>query len=442
MRGTLFLILLLLGTREKSQAQSWTMQNGHVAAPGVSVADISASSATNAWAIATTLFSGNFGAVPIFLRTTNGGQTWAPAFLPLDTSHTPSSIFALNQSIAWVTAYDMANENAGKVYKTVDGGASWTEQSTAAFTDAARYIHFFNANEGVAVGDSSVYLSSDGGLHWTFNGSLPIPFPGPSHFTFNANEAKGDTVWLADSYGNFYRSIDRGQNWTLLSGNLGTNVKGIAFKNANYGLAITATWTGSQTSGNYTDGGYIHRTNDGGATWTPTPYGLGSTNISTSAAKYDVAYLPGSQNTFVVSCEIEGFSCISLDGGMSWQFIDSNQKHTALAFTSEQNGWSGGYLSGFFEGIYKWDGLSAAVPTLVQTSVGIYPNPAGEWLNIVLPHSESALFSITDITGKQQMHGELDALHTKVRIGELLPGTYHVSGRSRAGTFSATFVKD
>jgi hypothetical protein len=126
---------------------------------------------------------------------------------------------------------------------------------------------------------------------------------------------------------------------------------------------------GGSSPGVYKDDGKFFKTSDGGATWTTVLFsGTSFTYNSRHMAKYDICYLKGTANSYMLSSEYnpsERFSALTTDGGNTWTFIDSTVAHTALAFVSSTTGWSGGYISNLNNGIYKWQ---SAPPTNTNTT--------------------------------------------------------------------------
>ena len=108
-----------------------------------------------------------------YIRTIDGGTTWAGGPITNAAGLTPSDICAINADTAWAIMFDPSGVQ-GKVLRTNDGGANWTHQSTAFFNAAGNFpdwIHFFDANNGVCLGDPTsgyfeIYTTMDGGTTW------------------------------------------------------------------------------------------------------------------------------------------------------------------------------------------------------------------------------------------------------------------------------------
>lgn len=367
--------LILISPKTKAQS-SWILQAAKVPGSNLFINDIVALDSNVVWASVAS-YDGGYCGLPVmkFTKTANGGTTWKSGAVSAPPNYTIFKISAIDSLTAWVAAYDLFNVNNGRVYKTTDGGLSWVHQSSATFTSACKFVHFFNANDGVAVGESEIFVTSNGGANWVANGSLPFPYPGFTYFLLNSYEVQGNKVWLSDNIPTVYFSNDKGLTWSVLT-TLQTameygEIKGLAFKDSLNGLAIGSGFQsgGGNSPGVYMDHGKFFKTSDGGANWTTLLYsGTSFTYTSRHMAKYDICHLKGTANSYVLSSEYspsERFSALTTDGGTTWTFIDSTVAHTALSFVSNRVGWSGGYISNFNNGVYKWQ---LAPPTNTNTN--------------------------------------------------------------------------
>lgn len=423
-----------------SFSQTWTKHGVTLSAANAIVADLSLPNETCGWGILAGFGQGVCGgAAPYFIRTVNG-TTWNGGAISLPVDITPWSISAINKDTAWIAACNNSDNTSGYIYKTTNGGNNWTQQSTANSQDALRFVHFFNSNQGVAVGDSSTFITSDGGANWVFNGALPVPVAmigsGRTIFLLNSYEVVGNTIWLGDSYGYFYKSTNQGMTWTLMSNAINSSIKGIAFKDTLHGMAVASRWnTGGGSGGGFAED-FSVMTSDGGASWQAMPILLNSVTVGSNAAKYDVAYVPGTTNTYIVGSEYDissTFTAITTDGGLSWSLLDSTSQHTVVCFTSPTHGYTGGYLTDFASGIFKWSGN---LPNQVddhklKNEIVCYPNPADEFIYIHsndLSGSSHVMILVRDMTGKICLRQETDQLQRfQLDLRSLRDGPYMLS---------------
>ncbi len=107
--------------------------------------------------------------------------------------------------------------NAGRIFKTTDAGHSWTNQPLTGNDSARNYygVYFTDALNGIAVGGNKTN----------------------------------------DSIQTILKTTDGGNNWTVITDNLGSMLEDVMFIDTNNGIAVG-------------DKGKILITNDGGTTWT------------------------------------------------------------------------------------------------------------------------------------------------------------------------------
>src|ERR1041385_603157 len=108
------------------------------------------------------------------VRTNDGGMTWYNV-TPHDLKETGSTVtaFILDQDHAWIQQPDFNNyPNNGLMYRTADGGLTWTIASTPFSEGTLRFIDANNgwmlSNLGVGAGSNAVavFQTTDGGATW------------------------------------------------------------------------------------------------------------------------------------------------------------------------------------------------------------------------------------------------------------------------------------
>ncbi len=294
------------------------------------------------------------GACSDFAKTVNGGTKWTPGTIANTTGLASSMIFAFDTTTAYDAMFKVSGSKPMGIYMTADGGATWTRQTTASFSNSASFpdvVHFFNTTDGVCIGDPingkfEIYTTTNGGTNWTLipGSGNPSPQSGEAGVT-GYYCAVHDTIWFGTSNGRVYKSVDKGTTWTVSSapGMNAAYVKPV-FQNGTHGLLQ------DQSSGQ----GLLCESFDGGATWT---------QVSYSGSNYygDIAYVPGTANTWVRSGYTGSMGCAySFDGGHSWSdFIGTTGAlYHQMAWVNNHCGWSGGENTNTTEdGAYKFIGL-------------------------------------------------------------------------------------
>ena len=182
-----------------------------------------------------------------------------------------SAIYGRSASLAYT------GSSNGKLFKTTDGGTSWTKQFTqsgSAFIDG---IYFWTDNLGIAFGDPigypgtgpfTVIRTTDGGTTWNdISSTLPSV---TAQYGYNQHfDAVGTHFWFP-SYSNsdttvaryIFHSRDYGLTWEKINvpANFGDFCE--AFSDTSNGLITN--WYGK-----------IARTTDGGKTWSVKNNGVG-----------------------------------------------------------------------------------------------------------------------------------------------------------------------
>jgi len=274
--------------------------------------------------------------------TTNGGTLWTPHTIPGITNLDIANIAAVDAQKAWTCMYPPAATTTGQgIYKTSDGGLTWTHQATALFTNAnsfADFIYMWDQNLGYCVGDPingkfEIYTTDDGGTTWTAIPAANSPAPVSGEYgVIGYFSVVGDITWFGTNKGRVYKSTDNGHNWTV-SQIPGWTAKYVQpfFRDAMNGFGADRS-TGST-------GGLV-KTTDGGTTWTAVTT---TGNVFTN----DQSYVPGTPTTWVTSGAATGFTGVtySFDDGTTWNDMGPTigTQYLAMAWINDSTGYVGGF---------------------------------------------------------------------------------------------------
>ncbi|MDD2385574.1 MAG: S8 family serine peptidase [Bacteroidales bacterium] len=350
---------IIVGQSGDIAETAWIGQNTHFTSPYRGVWSTEIVDANTAW-ILTYDGGGSGGITRDFAITSDAGQTWIPKTLNIPTNYAIGDISAVSATTAWIAVYDATISSGGAIFKTIDAGDTWTQQTTALFENASSFanvIHMFNENDGYCQGDPAngeyeIYTTSDGGENWTKVDGANIPDPASSEgaWTGVAN-AVGDIAWFGTSTGRLYKTIDKGLTWTVHSTGE-ANVSTISFANELNGVVICQVI--DQTAGTITSW-KMKKTDDGGETWSAIP--VEEQYLS------DVSAVPGVIGMYVgtkISQTTENnFSAYTLDYGTTWTMLDDSIQYTNVKMFNEFTGWAGGFnMDANTGGIYKWVGLT------------------------------------------------------------------------------------
>ncbi|ARZ66800.1 oxidoreductase [Streptomyces albireticuli] len=283
---------------------------------------LAAVSRSTAWA------AGTKGTV---LLTRNGGRDWRNVSPPGAAGLEFRDVEAFDARRAVVLA--IGEGEASRVFRTDDGGATWTESfrntDPRAFYDC---MTFFDARHGIALGDPvdgryRVLSTADGGRNWRVlpPDGMPPALPGEAAFAAGGQclvSHGARDAWIATggaATARVLHSADRGRTWTATdtpvpAGDPARGVFGLAFRDRTHGLAV---------GGDYRPGQPSERaaavSGDGGAHWT-------TAGRPPAAYRSGVAWLPHSRRA-ALAVGPTG-SDLTTDGGRTWRGFDPGSYDT------------------------------------------------------------------------------------------------------------------
>jgi photosystem II stability/assembly factor-like uncharacterized protein len=395
----------------------WISQNTSFANTSTGVRNISIVDEDVVWASGYD-GSGSGANYQVYTRTSNGGSSWSSGNINLgDTNLGIAMINAVSSTTAWVVGYPTAAGQTGGIWKTTNGGSSWTRQNTASYNSSGSFtnvVHFWDENYGFAQGDPiggeyELYVTSDGGNNWEAVPGENIPNPGGGEYGYVGQiEVVGDNVWYTTNSTTLYHSTDRGNNWQAYQCPVNDfSGDAISFSDANNGIIVSGT--------------NVYRTYDSGENWT-------QIDPNGPVNSIGVCFIEGTDTIFSTST---AGSSQSFDGGITWNPID-NETFLGVEFINSTTGWAGSFNGDLAGGIWKWSDFSLSQDEISNESsiFKIYPNPVNDVLNI---KSTSDINStIYDITGKKV----LESNSKNINLEKLSKGIYIIKIRDLINNIS------
>lgn len=248
------------------------------------------------------------------IRTTDGGISWLG-------STAPNTVML--ESIQFLTPQIGYTSGPGGIYKSIDGGASWTNISSGIASDMWG-LYFLSVDYGIVIGggcDTSQQfnITTDGGATWSTS-AYNIPNTGLTDAILLT-----DGIGFASSSGRIWKSLDSGRTWNIASstGDVGWQEEMTFFN----GTMAVPTAGDNCTGG---PNGSLRFSSDSGITWRsfPVPVNMFGTYVLDENRAW--------------GCGISGAIYYTSNAGISWDLRNcgiGNVDLDDVFFIDENNGW-------------------------------------------------------------------------------------------------------
>jgi len=288
-----------------------------------------------------------------FTVTTEGGKTWHAGTVTGADQLELRDVQAVSDKIAYVLS--IGNQPTDfRIYKTEDGGATWTMQfqnhKSDGFYDC---FAFWTPEHGIAVADSIAGVFPDlrttDGKTWTGIGDkLPPSLAGEGSFASSGTcvATLGDqNAWIATGSASVARVLvtsDGGNSWeaypTPLPTGRGAGAFTVAFRDELNGII-----GGGDLDPDHTDRAAAAVSNDGGHIWTLTSrppvtgaiYGLSYIERPATAKSKAKSKLG---RTVVITANAGG-AAWTPDEGQKWFKLEGVSGYWGVTFADSHNGW-------------------------------------------------------------------------------------------------------
>jgi photosystem II stability/assembly factor-like uncharacterized protein len=387
----LYILILSFILSTSAFSQIWVGQNVGYGDKILGMRDLSIVNANTVWI---TSYDGQYPFVRNrldFSRTTDGGKTWLPGIMDMDTNFVTATIQGISATEAWVASYK--NSGGGGLFHTIDGGKTWPQVAKGQIFDDNSYpnfVHFKDSLNGIAMGDPNngyfeIYKTTNRGVTWNrINTSkIPLPLDNMDYGTPFYYAVK-NSIWFGTTGGRIIYSHDYGNTWsagTVFTGN--GFINRVAFRDTSNGICIVSSPNNAS----------VYATSDGGATWVIRP---NAANLKTGS----LCAIPGT-NVYL-SCtqgrRPNWGTSISRDDGRTWIELEALDNRNTVAFFNSTTGWCGGF-SGPNQagGIFKYNGTALTTGLKEENNVTLttYPNPVSNTLNVDLKELKGSKLTIS-----------------------------------------------
>ncbi len=333
-------------------------------------------------------------------------------------------IHFINEQTGYVAGYH-------ELYKTGDGGASWSLLCSNVFTNGPSGVWFLNENIGFIIGQDGgatpqVSKTINGGVTWT---TTTLPVSGMGFHSANKIFFFDNTLgFIVCQGGLIYRTTDQGTTWTSINsmtssdlnsvyfptamvGYVSSQSDGVILKTLNGGMTWSQLQIGQTVNVNdlyftSADTGFlacneskILKTTNGGLSWSVTNFGTNDFFNTIIFTTKNIGYAAGNA----------GLIAATTDGGVNWSPTNSGITDyiSLLSFPSLHTGYAVTILSGSgYSNVLKTisgGGVNAITELRPIIDFKIFPNPAGDHLTILYSTANTSTTNevrITDLLGQ------------------------------------------
>jgi len=287
-----------------------------------------------------------------FTVTTDGGQTWSAGVVPGAEALQFRDVQGFSAKVAYLMSIGTSGDPTDfRIYKTEDGGGTWTRQFTNqnpnAFYDC---FAFWTPQRGIAHSDSvnGVFpdlRTTDGGTWQDISSNMPPALPGESSFASSGTcvtTQGGRNAWIATGVATIARVLatrDGGDTWNAYDTPLFSSPSAGAFT-----VAFRDPWNGIVGGGDLDPGNpndaRTATSSDGGQTWSLTnPSPVTGAIFGLSYVGHTGAGAGNNLGRAVVITANDGGAAWTPDEGSTWFTLPGVSGYWAVAFASPNAGW-------------------------------------------------------------------------------------------------------
>lgn len=272
---------------------------------------------------------GSTAAKLVIFSTTDGGKSWKQSDFPAEVAANqikePHVVYFKTPKTGWVIkANEVEGPMENQVFKTVDGGKTWTKIYTSDETGVNR-MAYFDENTGILMPgfwymEPKIFRTTDGGktVEQLVKGK---------EYHFHTFHFLDEKTGFAIGENSIVKTVDGGKNWKVAKKVEATMFDNLKFFNSKEGLA-----TG------YDDAGvaYLYSTTDGGENWSVSKLNTDMYLIT--------PYFTNMKTFFALTMGEKSRSVVrSDDGGKTWKdiLIDTSPEGQLfeIFFLDKNTGW-------------------------------------------------------------------------------------------------------
>jgi photosystem II stability/assembly factor-like uncharacterized protein len=348
----------------QTPSPSWTIsQNASFTVPAAGTRYLDAVDANVVWLAGYDGFAPNLN-VGWYSRTIDGGNSYTSGSIFNDTnSYVLSNMEGIDANTAWVSAYTKSISAQGGIFRTTNGGTTWTNMTAPGmYANPASFcnvVSFLTPSVGITMGDPvnnvfEIWRTTDGGNTWTQvpGANIPAPLAGEFGIVDYYGKQGSTNLWFGTNQGRVYRTNDAGLTWSVsVVTPPGGVVTQFAFTTPMNGIIFAVPSGGQGNNPN------VYNTTNGGATWNL----IGPLSSINNLGRNDICAIPGTNFYASVDNQNARIS-YSKNGGLTWTDWGSTQiPYLKIDFVNNFTAWAGSFSdfnNASIGGIWKYNGIT------------------------------------------------------------------------------------
>lgn len=254
---------------------------------------------------------------PLFLWTTDGGETWDSRVVTAEGDQ--AALFAFPTG-----SFGIMGGQTCTLLVTTDGGEAWTQRQVCSI-HTGRWLlssHFFDDQTGwVGGGGGLLFRTEDGGQTWESHGAGALGYYWPITGIDFAGDGQTGVLVGSSGDGAVFRTTDGGESWERQEAIVDLHLNEVAFADNSTVVAVGQS-------------GVVIRSTDAGVTWTRIQTGHG-TNL------WGLAF---GDDGFGLATGSDGMILVTRDGGESWarEMVDVGGELADVSILSATDVWVAG----------------------------------------------------------------------------------------------------
>jgi len=227
----------------------------------------------------------------ILYKSVDGGTSWSEVFQTAAGVYSYPEALVIDPTSGGIFLGGSFNDWSAGLYRSMDGGSTW--ENVAAVSDGVDAMAVAAGGIVYAVQSATVHASADGGDTWTQRGVISTGNYSWAN-VLQADPANANRLMAGTYRRGFFTSTDGGETWAASNGNF--------FAVHGYDVLIHP----DDRQIIYLASDLIYKTTDGGGSW----------SILSGVSGQQLAFAPGDPNTVYVSHS--SFFYRSANGGDTW----------------------------------------------------------------------------------------------------------------------------